>query len=139
MPIGEIPYFVNSGNIISLIELYKKFQMRSVRVLVSVQFLPALNIYLAGSAKDLKDTVSEFFHKLSLQALSIGDDRIHITFEAMNKIPQVIADNLSLLRFEFMKDEIQRSFEDDKNFKILLFHWKHLQIMLLKLIWYKQY
>ena len=126
MPIGEIPYFVNSGNIISLIELYKKFQMRSVRVLVSVQFLPALNIYLAGSAKDLKDTVSEFFHKLSLQALSIGGDRIHITFEAMNKIPQVIADNLSLLRFEFMKDEIQRSFEDDKNFKILLFQWKHL-------------
>ena len=73
---GEIPYFVNSENIISLIELYKNFQMRSVRGLVS-----ALNIYLAGSAKDSKDVMSQSFHNLSLQALSIEDDRIHITFK----------------------------------------------------------
>ena len=66
MPTGEIPYFVNSENIISLIELYKKFQMRSVRGLVSVQFLATLNNYLAGSAKDSKDVMSEFFHNLSL-------------------------------------------------------------------------
>ena len=47
--------------------------------------------------------MSEFFHNLSLQALSIEDDRIYITFEAMNKIHQIIADNLSILKFEFMK------------------------------------
>ena len=66
MSTGEIPYFVSSENIISPIELYKKFQMRSVRGLVSVQFLAALNIYLAGSAKDSKDVMSESFHNLSL-------------------------------------------------------------------------
>ena len=85
--------------------------------LVSIQFLAALNIYLAGSAKNSKDAMSEFFHNLSLQALSIEDDRIHITFEAMNKIHQIIADNLSILKFEFMKYEIERSFEDDEKFK----------------------
>ena len=81
VPTGEIPYFVNSENIISLIELYKNFQMRSVRGLVSVQFLVALNIYLASSAKDSKDVMCQSFHNLSLQALSIEDDRIYITFK----------------------------------------------------------
>ena len=33
----------------------------------------------------------------------------------MNKIHQIIAYNLSTLKFEFMKDEIERSFEDDNN------------------------
>ena len=47
MPTGEIPYFVNSENIILPIELYKKFLG-----LVSIEFLAALNIYLAGSRKD---------------------------------------------------------------------------------------
>ena len=61
--------------------------------------------------------MSEFFHNLSLQALSIEDDRIYITFEAMNKIHQIIADNLSILKFEFMKYEIDRNFEDDKKFR----------------------
>ena len=117
MPTGKIPYFVNSKNIILLIELYKKFQMRSVRGLVSIQLLAALNIYFAGSTKDSKDVMSEYFHKLSLQALSIEHDRIHITFEAMNKIHQIIGDNLNILKFEFMKDEIERSFEDDKKFQ----------------------
>ena len=102
---GEISYFVNSENIILPFELYKKFQMRSVRGLLRIQFLPALNIYLSGSAKDSKDAMSEFFHNLSLQALSIEDDRIHITFEATNKIDEIITDNLSILKFEFMKDE----------------------------------
>ena len=50
--------------------------------------------------------MSEFFHNLTLQALS--------TFKAMNKIHQIIADNLSISKFEFVKDEIERSFEDDK-------------------------
>ena len=112
---GEISYFVNSENIILPFELYKKFQMRSVRGLLRIQFLPALNIYLSGSAKDSKDAMSEFFHNLSLQALSIEDDRIHITFEATNKIDEIITDNLSILKFEFMKDETERSFEDDEN------------------------
>ena len=103
---GKIPYFVSSENIISLIELCKKLQLRSVRRLASVQFLTALHIYLVGSAKDLKDVMSKFFHNLFLQSLS--------TFEAMNKIYQIIASNLSILKLEFMKDKIERSFEDDK-------------------------
>ena len=43
VPTVEIPYFVNSKNIILLIELYEKFQMRSVRGLVIVKFLAALH------------------------------------------------------------------------------------------------
>ena len=55
---GEISYFVNSENIILPFEL-------------CIQFFPALNIYLSGSAKDSKDAMSEFFHNLSLQALRL--------------------------------------------------------------------
>ena len=61
--------------------------------------------------------MSEFFHNLSLQELNIEGDRIHVTFEAMNEIHQIIADNLSILKFQFMKDEIDRSFEDEKKFQ----------------------
>ena len=56
--------------------------------------------------------MSKFFLNLSLQALSIEDDRIHITFHAMNK-------------------EVLKMM---KNFKIPLFQWKHLETMLTKLI-----
>ena len=59
--IGEITYSVESENIISLIELYKKFQMRSLRGLVCVQFSAALNIYWAGCTKDSKNVMSKFF------------------------------------------------------------------------------
>ena len=61
--------------------------------------------------------MSEFFHNLSLQELNTEGDRIHVTFEAMNEIHQIIADNLSILKFQFMKDEIDRSFEDEKKFQ----------------------
>ena len=97
--------------------------MRRVRGLVINQFLAALNIYLAGSAKDYKEVMSELFHSLSLQALSIEDDTNHITFEAMNRVHQIIADNLTILKFEFMKDEIERSFEDDR--KISRYHYSN--------------
>ena len=114
---GEIPNFVGSENIFSPIEIYKKFQMRSVRGIVCVQFLATLNIYLAGSTKDSKIAISEFFHNLSLQALSLENDRINITFDATDKIHQITADNLSISKFEFMKNGIERSFEDDKKFQ----------------------
>ena len=79
---GETTYFVNSENIISPIELYKNLvsvliqkisfrQLNFIKNLVSVQLLAALNIYLTRSAKDSKEVMSEFFHNLSLQALSI--------------------------------------------------------------------
>ena len=112
MPTGEIPYFVQSENIISLTELYKKLQIRSGRGLVCVQFLAVLNIYLAGSTKDSQNIMSELFHNLSLQALSLEDDRIHIT-----KIHQIITDNSRTLKFEFMKNDIERSFDDDQKFQ----------------------
>ena len=117
VPTGEIPYFVQSENIVLPIELYKKLQIRSGRGLVCVQFLAVLNIYLAGSTKDSQNIMSELFHNLSLQALSIEDDRIRITFDAMNKIHQIITDNSRTLKFEFMKNEIERSFDDDQKFQ----------------------
>ena len=83
--------------------------------------------------------MSEFFYNLSLQKLSIEDDTILITFEAMNKIHQIIADNLSILKFEFMKMKSREALRMLQSFKIPLFQWKHPQIMFLKLIWHKEY
>ena len=75
-------------------------------------FLAVLNIYLAGSTKDSQNIMSELFHNLSLQALSLEDDRIHIT-----KIHQIVTDNSRTLKFEFMANEIERSFDDDQKFQ----------------------
>ena len=51
-PTGNIPSFVVNDNIISPIALYEKFPYKSVwGLLVCVQFLIALNIYLAGDLK----------------------------------------------------------------------------------------
>ena len=86
-------------------------------MLEDFQFLAVLNIYLAGSTNDSQNIMSKLFHNLSLRGLSIEDDRIHITFDAMNKIHQIITDNLRTLKFEFMKNEIERSFNDDQKFQ----------------------
>ena len=86
-------------------------------MLEDFQYLAVLNIYLAGSTNDSQNIMSELFHNLSLRGLSIEDDRIHITFDAMNKIHQIITDNLRTLKFEFMKNEIERSFDDDQKFQ----------------------
>ena len=51
-----------------------------------MQFLAALNIHLSGDKTISKDAMREFFHNLSMQALSKSDDLILLKFDAINRL-----------------------------------------------------
>ena len=63
-----------------------------MRGLVSVHFLAALNIYFGGNRALSKDVMSEFFHNLSMHALSISDDSIVLKCNAIKKLNKNIND-----------------------------------------------
>ena len=53
-----------------------------------MHFLAALNIYFGGK----RDVMSEFFHNLSMQALSISDDSVVLKCNAIKKLNKNIND-----------------------------------------------
>ena len=63
-----------------------KFSSGGTRGLACVQFLAALNIHLSGDKTISKDAMREFFHNLSMQALSKSDDLILLKFDAINRL-----------------------------------------------------
>ena len=85
VPTGDLPWFIETENIISSIELYRKFTSKEVRGLVWVQFLAA-NVYLGGDSEISKGERSKFFHNLSMQALCRSDDRIQSKFTNTRKL-----------------------------------------------------
>ena len=86
VPTGHGPSFVKLIDIISPSELYKRFNSGDTRGLDWVHFLVALNVHLGGDKMISKNAMSEFFHNLSMQALSKSDDTIVIKFDAINKL-----------------------------------------------------
>ena len=85
VPMGVMPSFVKTNEVISPFDLYEKFNSTSVHGLVSTQFLAAFNIFIGGNKTISKNAMSEFFHNLSMQALSRDDDRIDIKFDAIEE------------------------------------------------------
>ena len=86
IPRGVTPTFVKENQLINPFELYEKFEFTKSHGLVSVQFLAALNVFVGGDKNTSKNAMSEFFSNLTLQALSIDDDRIEIRFNAIEKL-----------------------------------------------------
>ena len=89
VPTGDVPSFVKSIGVISPSELYKTFNSGDTRWLVCIHFLAALNIYLGDGKMISKNAMSEFFHNLSMQALSKSDNIIAINFDAINRLNKV--------------------------------------------------
>ena len=83
VPMDVVPSFVKTNEVISPFDLYEKFNSTSVHGLVSTQFLAAFNIFVGGDKTISENAMSEFFHNLSMQALSRDDDRIDIKFDAI--------------------------------------------------------
>ena len=83
VPMGVMPSFVKTNEVISPFDLYEKFN--STHRLVSTQFLAAFNIFIAGNKTISKTAMSEFFPNLSMQALNRDDDRIDIKFDAIEE------------------------------------------------------
>ena len=90
VPMGAMPSFVKTNEVISPFDLYEKFNSTSVHGLVSTQFLAAFNIFIGGNKTISKNAMSEFFHNLSMQALSRDDDRIDIKFDAIEELNKSI-------------------------------------------------
>ena len=98
---GVMPSFVKTNEVISSFDLYKKFSSTSSHGLVSTQFLAAFNIFIGGDKTISKNAMSEFFHNLSMQALSRDDDRIDIKFDAIEEFNESIK--------KLLKDEVDRN------------------------------
>ena len=81
--------------------------------LVSIQFLVALNLFLEGKGKILKDALTEVYHNLSLQALSVKETGIKLEFEKITQLATEI--NLKLQNSIFVnKSRVQKlKFENE--------------------------
>ena len=73
----------------------EKFKGSDAKGLVSVQVLAALNIYLGGDFELSRETVTEFFYNLSMQALNRENGNILPNFE---RIANLVTSVISLLR-----------------------------------------
>ena len=124
IPKPDITRFVKTGEIISPNQLYKKFKRSDAKGLVSNQVLAALNIYLGGDVKLSRETMTEFLHKLSMQALNRENSNILLRFE---KIADIVTSVISLLRQQNKKlieindknkAEVERQISDKSKFTI---------------------
>ena len=78
-----------------------------------MQFLAALNIHLSGDKTISKDAMREFFHNLSMQALSKSDDLILLKFDPVNRLNKRINSllvnkrlSMKMLRFKNYKNSL---------------------------------
>ena len=101
VPMGVMPSFVKTHEAISPFDLYEKFNSTSAHGLDSTPFLAAFNIFKGGDKTISKNSMSEFFHNLSMQAFSRDDDRIDIKFDAIKEL------NKSTKKL--LKDEVDRN------------------------------
>ena len=72
VPQGDIPSFINTADNISPNNLFKKFGTTDARRLVLVQPSFSFNRYLGDSINISKDAMTELFHNLSIQVLSVS-------------------------------------------------------------------
>ena len=101
VPMGVMPSFIKTNGIISPFDLFEKFNSTNTHGLVLTQFLAALNIFIGDDKTISKNATSEFFHNLSMQALSRDDNRINIKFDAIKELNKSIK--------ELHKNEVDRN------------------------------
>ena len=106
VPKGDVPSFVRWNDVILPSELYKKFSLDNARALVCGHFLATLNVHLGGDKITSKEAMSEFFHNLSMQALSKSDDVILIKFDDINKLKKNLNDLLTAEALAFETERV---------------------------------
>ena len=119
VPPGVKPSFVKTHDEISPSEINEKFQDSSSYGLAAVQFISALNVFFGGNKELSRNVMSEFFHNLSLQALTIDDDNINIEFHEIIELNK----NLKALIRDDERNEIEivdnyfqkENFEEEKD------------------------
>ena len=125
VPPGVNPPFIEKHDRISPFLINEKFKNTSCYGLASLQFISALHVFFGGEKNLSKDVMSEFLHNLSLQALTIDDDRIEIQFYEIEEL----ARNLKYL----MRDDERYDVEINKeNAQKKIFELKKDRIQTLK-------
>ena len=103
VPPGIKPSYVKTRDEISPSEINEKFQSGTSYGLTAVQFIAALNVYFGGEKQLSQNMMTEFFHNMSLQALTIDNDNIEIKFDAVIELNK----NLKSLIREDDRNEIE--------------------------------
>ena len=130
VPPGVNPPFIQKHDRLSPFEIHEKFNGSEAYGLISVQFLSALNIYFGGDKYTSQNVMSEYLHNLSLQALTIDDDRWEIQFYEIEKLAddlknhmrnstrydiEVDEDEIFEKKFAIEKDRMQKILDEIKN------------------------
>ena len=108
---------MKTNDVLSPFDLYESFNSTDAHGLVCVQFLAALNVFLSGDKIISKNTMSEFFYDLFMQALNEMDNRVKPKFDAINDLNKNIY-NLLIVeanKFKTLPKEIRMgNFADHK-------------------------
>ena len=115
VPPGENPDFIEKHDKISPFEINEKFSNTDVYGLASVQFLAILNVFFGGDKILSKNVMSEFLHNLSLQALTIDDDKIEMQFYEIEELSK----NLKRLLRDGRRNEIETNNIEDINEEVV--------------------
>ena len=103
VPPGVNPHFIEKHDQISPTEINEKFKNSSCYGLVSVQFIAALHVFFGGDKELSRNAMSKFLHNLSLQALTIDDDKSEIQFHEIVELNR----NLKALMRDDERNEIK--------------------------------
>ena len=115
VPPGENPDFIEKNDKISPFEINEKFSNTDSYGLASVQFLAVLNVFFGGDKILSKNVMSEFLHNLSLQALTIDDDKIEMQFYEIEELSK----NLKRLIRDDERYEIETNDINDINEEVV--------------------
>lgn len=102
---SKIPDFIQADEEIFPIALYKRFRGGKLHALVCTQILCVLNIHLQGNPKLSRNTMSTFYHNLSMQALSKSNSEVLQTFDAISDLVMNINYLLQKQTYAFKMEE----------------------------------
>ena len=108
VPPGVNPPFIKKHDTLSPFEIHEKFNGSDAYGLISVQFLAALNVFFGGDKLDSQNVMSEYLNNLSLQALTIDDDKYEIHFYEIENLAQKLKGNMR----DFIRYDIEIDDED---------------------------
>ena len=115
VPPGVNPPFIKKHDTLTPLEIHEKFNGTDAYGLISVQFLSALNIFFGGDKLDSQNVMSEYLNNLSLQALTIDDDKYEIQFYEIENLAQKLKGNIrDFIRYDIEIDE-EDPFEETFN------------------------
>ena len=108
----DVPKFVNSNDFNSPSELHEKFNSENSRGIFCVYFLVALNIHLGDEKIISKNAMSEFYHNLSMQALSKSNGKIFINLDTINLLNKNL-NNLMIGKIHAFEKQKMSSIAED--------------------------